>query len=119
MSFLGMLNHDLTIRRSVFDEGDPDDYGQPGRSVTTTAVKGQVQPRRMSEVRDSRSAGVELSTHVIFLPAGTDIRHADAVDWGDRRLQVVGVHEIAFGSVPHLEVDADLVTSTPVIAAGS
>ena len=114
--------HDLTIRRTAFsdDVADRDADGQPAETVTTTAVKGLVQPRSANELDDTRSAGSEVSTHVIFLPVATDILHADAVQWGDSRLQVTGIRRFDFGRLAHLEVDASLVTATPVtVGAGS
>lgn len=107
--------HDLTIRRTTFDDSvaSRDDDGQPAKTVTTSAVKGLVQPRRADELDDSRSAGSEVSDHVVFLPVDTDLRHADAIDWGTRRLQVTGVRSFEFGRLQHLEVDARLVTATP------
>lgn len=121
MSFLGLLTHDLTIRRTTFDDtpAERDDAGQPSRTVTTSAVRGLVQPRRASEVPDSRSAGSEISDYMVFLPADTDLQHADAIDWGTRRLQIVGIHPFEFGTTPHLEVDARLVTATPITNEGS
>ena len=108
--------HDLTIRRITYDDSvlSRDDDGQPSAVTTIAAVKGLVQPRRAVEVPDPRSAGSEVSDHVVFLPLDTDIIHADAIVWGDRRLQVTGVRSFEFGALAHLEVDARLVTSTPV-----
>jgi hypothetical protein len=105
--------HDLTIRRVAFDDspGSRDEAGQPSRSVTTAAVRGLVQPRQLDEIDDTRSAGSVVSDHVIFLPLGTDIAHEDAVDWGERRLEVVGVRSFEFGRLAHLEVDARMVTT--------
>lgn len=113
--------HELVIRRTTYDDTPAarDAAGQPTASVDTTDVKGLVQPRRVSEVDDSRSAGSEISDHVVFLPIGTDVIHADAIDWGDSRLQVTGVRRFEFGRLQHLEVDARLVTSTPVTVDAS
>lgn len=113
--------HALTITRVTYDDtlAGRDDEGQPTATEATAAVYGLVQPRRVREVEDTRSAGAEVSDHVVFLPAGTDVIHADAIDWGDRRLQVTGVRSFEFGGLAHLEVDARLVTSTPVTVDGS
>jgi hypothetical protein len=112
--------HDLVIRRTDFDDSVAarDDAGQPSRTVTTSEVKGLVQPRRAQELPDSRSAGAEVSDHVVFLPVGTDLVHADAIDWGDRRLQITGIRPFEFGRLQHLEVDARLVTATAVTNDG-
>lgn len=113
--------HDLTIRRTTYDDtvGLRDEAGQPSPTETTTAVKGLVQPRSVSELDDSRSAGSQVSTHVIFLPLATDIVHADAVDWDGGRLQVTGVRRFEYGRLAHLEVDAMAVTSTYAVSGGS
>lgn len=112
--------HDLTIRRTTYDDSvaSRDVDGQPAEVVTTTAVRGLVQPRRAVEIPDHRSAGSEVSDHVVFLPLGTDLVHADAIVWGDRRLQVVGIRPFEYGGLPHLEVDTRLVTSTAVTNTG-
>jgi head-tail adaptor len=109
--------HDLVIERVSYDEGTLDEARQPTAATSTTAVKGLVQPRAVREMPDPRSAGAEVGDHVIFLPIATDIRHADRVTWDDRRLNVVGVRRFDFGALRHLEVDAQLVTATPVTAA--
>lgn len=108
--------HDLTIQRTTYDDTPAarTDDGQPSATVAETEVKGLVQPRRVREVEDSRSAGSEIGDHVVFLPLGTDIIHADAIVWGTSRLQVQGVRRFEFGRLAHLEVDAQLITSTPV-----
>lgn len=108
--------HDVTIRRVTFDDtlATRDAAGQPLRSVSTVQTKALVQPRSASqagELPDSRSAGAELADYVVFLPYGTEIAHADAIDWGDRRLQVEGIRPFAFGRLRHLEVDANVVTA--------
>jgi hypothetical protein len=109
--------HELTIRHAAFDDTNRDDAGQPTRTVTETTVQGLVQPKsfvRDAELGDSRSAGSEVSDHVIFLPLDTAVDHADALDWGSSRLQVTGVRRYDFGRLPHLEVDARLVLTTTV-----
>ncbi len=113
--------HDLVISRTTYDDSvsGRDEAGQPSAVVTTAEVKGLVQPRMANEADDHRSAGSELITHVVFLPVDTDLRHADAIVWGDRRLQVTGIRAFEFGDLSHLEVDASLVTSTPMEVSGS
>lgn len=113
--------HDLTIVRTAFDDtpASRDEYGQPARATSTTAVKGLVQPKNADELADSRSAGSEVSDHVVFLPLSTDLEGADALMWGTRRLNVTGIRRFEFGSLAHIEVDARLVTPQPVsVTAG-
>lgn len=109
--------HSLTIERITYDDSvaSRDADGQPSASTTTTSVKGLVQPRITSEAEDSRSAGSQIGTHVIFMPAGTDLRHADRIVWGTRRFNPTGIRSFEFGGLQHLEVDAELVTATPVV----
>jgi hypothetical protein len=116
--------HALVIERTEYDDTDRDDAGQPTpQTPTTTDVRGLVQPRSLPnsarEVEDYRSAGSEIADHLIFLPIGTDIRHADAVLWQARRYTVTGIRRFEFGGLAHLEVDAQLVTVTPPLAVGS
>lgn len=112
--------HDLTIRRVTYDDtlAGRDAAGQPATTTASTAVRGLVQPRAAAELDDHRSAGTEVSDHVIFLPLGTDIIHADAVLWGARRLEVTGIRSFEFGRLPHIEADARLVTATAVTNDG-
>lgn len=117
--------HPLVIERTEYDDTDRDDAGQPTpQTPTATEVKGLVQPRSASgtsgtEVDDYRSAGSEIADHVIFLPDGTDVRHADAILWGARRYNITGIRRFEFGTLAHLEVDALLVTATAPLAVGS
>jgi hypothetical protein len=112
--------HALLVERTEYDDTDRDDAGQPTpQTPTTTAVRGLVQPKTASEAEDYRSAGSEIADHTIFLPIGTDIRHADAIIQGARRYNVTGVRRFEFGGLAHLEVDAQLVTVTEPLAVGS
>jgi len=108
--------HDLTLQTVAFDDTPAarDAAGQPVRTVSSSSVRGLVQPRRVEEVPDPRSAGAEISDHVVFLPLATPIEHVDAILWGSSRLQVVGVRRFDFGRLAHLEVEARLVTATAV-----
>lgn len=105
MSFAGLLVHDLTIVHAAQD-GAEDEYNLPtAGTVTQTAVKGMVQPKTAREVADSRSAGAHIGEYSIFLePMALD--PADAILFGGFRYEITGVRDLAFGSVPHLEVDA-------------
>lgn len=113
--------HSLSVERVSFDDtlANRDEAGQPVRSTSSIDVAGLVQPRRVDELDDSRSAGSAISDHVVFLPLGTDVAHEDAIIWGDRRLEVVGVRSFEFGRLRHLEVDARLVTSAGADEDGS
>lgn len=111
--------HDLSISRVAWDDGSVDEYGQPTPSAAdATAVRGLVQERTAVEQDDSRSAGSEVATHVIFLPLGTDLRGDDAILYGARRFNPTGIRTFNFGRLPHLEVDAIEVTAVPVTAGG-
>lgn len=113
--------HSLTVERVSFDDtlATRDAAGQPIRSTSSLAVAGLVQPRRVDEMDDSRSAGAAISDHVVFLPIGTDVAHEDAIIWGDRRLEVVGVRSFEYGRLAHLEVDARIVSSAATDEDGS
>lgn len=111
------LVHPLVIERSAFDPDTLDDYGQPTATTSQIEVRGLVQPRAYREADDSRSAGPELGTHVIFLPL-MEVEPADVIVKDGRRYAVQGVRRFDFGRIPHLEVDAQLVTAQP-LAVGS
>lgn len=111
--------HALSIVRVTYDDDTRDDAGQPAASTSSTDVMGLVQPRRAMEQEDFRSAGSQVADHVIFLPVATDLRAADAIIQGDRRYSVTGIRRFEFGGLAHMEVDATLVTSTPVAVGGS
>lgn len=119
MSYQARLIHELVIERVTNDAGTLDDYGQPLASVDQVDVRGLVQPRTTREVADSRSAGVEISTHVAFLPIATALGAGDAIVKGDERFQVQGVRRFEFGRSPHVEADLQLVTAGELVAAGS
>lgn len=102
--------HTLTLVRTPRDVGSLDDYGQPTAGTPSeTSVRGLLQPRTAREVAESRSAGAEIGTHVIFLPLGTDIVPSDAVIFSAQRYEVTGIREHAYGGLAHLEVDARAV----------
>lgn len=120
MSFAGRLIHSLDIVRTPFDTEDLDDWGQPvPQEPVRVSVKGLVQPKSVKEVALSHQAGAEISSHVIFLPL-VDIIAADAIEYADERYEVVGVRRYAFGTAPHLEVDARRVSGDArIVEAGS
>lgn len=108
MSFASLLVHELVIRRTPMDDTleNRDSYGNPvaGTPVETT-VRGMVQPKSARELSDYRGAGVEVGTHTIYL-APMDLDGADAITYAGDDYQITGVRSLAYGSVPHLEVDA-------------
>lgn len=109
--------HAVQVERVEYDEATIDEYGQPSPGAPVlTDVAGLVQPRsRIDELEDHRSAGSEVGDHVIFLPAGTDVRHADTILFAGDRYDIVGVRDFRYGRLAHLEVDARRVTSTPAL----
>lgn len=116
---MNRLVHDLTIQRVTYDEGTDDTYGQPTAHTTTTAVKGLVQPKSAREMEDSRSAGAQVSDHVIFLSLDADLDGSDEIRHGQLRYQPTGIRRFDFGSLQHLEVDARRVASSTEEADGS
>ncbi len=118
-----MLVHRLAIcTPTIPDPTDVDDYGDQQRGAeAVVVVQGLVQPRSAKEAPQTLEAGVELTTHVIFLlprniEGGSYIR--DEPDTG-RRFEIHGVRSHEYGTVPHLEVDALLVGSTEGPGIGS
>lgn len=115
--------HAIIVERVTWDEGTIDDDGQPTASTAAeTDVSGLVQPKRTggsatAEIDDYRSAGSEISDHVIFLPDGTDVRNDDVLRHGTRRYQITGIRRFEYGGLAHLEVDARLITPVPSVAA--
>lgn len=126
MSFRSLLIHSLALV-APSDEGTLDVDGQPAAGdPVVTPIRGLVQPRSVLERARDRAlegeAGPLIGSHVIFLelqavPAGAWISdNPDDVDAG-RRYDVVGVRRFEFGTSPHLEVDAQLVTSESLVTA--
>jgi hypothetical protein len=114
--------HPLSIVRVHYDDTPQtrDEAGQPiAGEPSSTDVLGLVQPKTAGEQDDFRSAGSQVADHTIFLPAGTDIRGSDAIVQGSRRYSVTGIRRFEFGGLAHIEVDATLVTPTPVTVAAS
>lgn len=115
-----MFIHRLSIVRVDYDDSDRDEAGQPiAGDPTSTDVLGLVQPKSAREQDDFRSAGSQVADHTILLPASADIRGSDAIVQGSRRYSVWGIRRFEFGGLAHIEVDATLVTSTPVTVSGS
>lgn len=105
MSFGGLLVHSVTIVRPV-PAGTEDEYGQPewGTPSETTAAA-MVQPKSAREADDSRSAGVVVGDHTIYLELMA-LDEGDAIIYAGDRYDIVAIRRIAFGSFPHLEVEA-------------
>ena len=105
MSFAALLSHELTVVRTPYS-GTDDEYGQPSTGTPVeTSVRGLVQPKTGREMEDSRSAGVQIADHTIFLEP-MDLAASDAIVHGGERYQVVHIRYHAYGTAPHLEVDA-------------
>lgn len=110
MSFDSLLQHTVTIERASYDNASLDEYRQPTPSTTTTDVAAMVQPRIRGarEVIDSRSAGVPIADHRVFLRE-VAITPKDAIIWDGKRFEILGIEHHAYGSVPHLELDVRLI----------
>lgn len=113
MSYTTRLIHDLTLVNPRRDSGlGLDDYGHAEVGLPEeTAVRGLVQPKDAREIALMSQAGAEISDHTVFLspmdiPTGAWIRDADG-----NRLDIRGVRRFAYGHSPHLEVDAQMITS--------
>lgn len=126
MSFRNLLVHDLALVTPT-DAGTLDADGQPAAGArVVTPIPGMVQPRSVLAHAEDRAleglAGPLIGSHVIFLelraiPAGAWISDNPAdVDAG-RRYNVLAVRRYEFGTSPHLEIDAELVTSERLVAA--
>lgn len=86
---------------------------QTGTAVVP--VDGLIQPKRAEEVAALHQAGAEVSDHVIFLDLrdlapGTWISDDQGNPGAGRRFDIIGKPAFDFGSWPHLEINARLVT---------
>lgn len=110
MSFDTLLQHTVTIERTTFDADALDEYRQPVSSTSTVDVAAMVQPRIRGarEVLDSRSAGVPIADHRVFLRE-TEVTPKDSILWEGKRFEILGIEHHAYGSVPHLELDVRLI----------
>lgn len=107
MSLAGLLTHSLSLVSPTFTTAN----GETSQTGTTTvAVAGLVQPRSAEEIAALSQAGAEVSTHVVFLELREIPNGAWISDSAGRRYDITGVRRFEFGSAPHLEVDARLVT---------
>lgn len=127
MSFASLLTHPLAIvTPSIPDPDDVDEDFKAARGPDEVVlVNGLIQPKTSAgsdrEVEASHQAGVEISTHTIFLlprQIGQGAWIRDHPDRG-RRFDITGIRSLEFGTVPHLEVDAKLVGSTEGPGVGS
>ena len=127
MSFASLLTHPLAIVTP--SRPDPDDVDERGHALpgpdAVVLVNGLIQPKTgvnsAVEAVASHQAGVEISTHTVFLlprsiEAGAYIR--DQPDRG-RRFDITGIRSYEMGTVPHLEVDVKLIGSTEGPGVGS
>jgi hypothetical protein len=114
MSFAARLIHTLTSTRTVFDDtaAVQDEYGQPQETTTEIVVPGNVQPKKADEIADTRSAGAEIATHVIFLRPMA-LSPSDSIEDTEGRVyRITGIRRYEMGRTPHLEVDCYAVDSS-------
>ena len=112
MSFDSLLVHTVTVQTVTYDENSPDERGMPARSVTSVDVAAMVQPKTEREIVNSRSAGAPIGDLTVFMRERT-IKPSDVLIWEGKRLEILGIEDHAYGSVPHLELDVRRI-SDPV-----
>lgn len=108
MSFTSLLTHELVVIRTPMDDtiAARTEYGMPRAGAPIeTAVNGLVQPRSAEEMASAASAGAEIADHKIFLPP-MDLQASDTIRYAGERYSIKGIRRFAYGSVPHLEVEA-------------
>jgi head-tail adaptor len=122
MSYASLLRHTVTIERpfvTLDGLGDVqvDEYGQPERTYDTVATSpALVQARGGREAPLVSEAGVVVSDHIVFLPAGTDVRESDRLIHNGRIYEVKLVKDAA-GQDHHLELDARLLVGEELTAS--
>lgn len=80
--------HTLTIVRGT-TTGSPDEWNQPTAGTPTeTDVRGFLQTRAGSEIRQANDQGAVASTHVAYVPPGTDITTNDRLRFDGATYQV-------------------------------
>ena len=121
MGFRGLLRHQLAIvTPGAPDPDNLDDAGFPVAGTDSVVlVPGLVQPRVSHEVKEPGNEGVLYTDFLIFLEvmnlsAASYITEADDNGplEGGNRYQINGVQPFLYGSAPHLEVYATLLTNT-------
>lgn len=120
MTFADRMIHELTILRVPLDDTVRDELGQPTEgTLEQITVMGLVQPKTAKEQADYRSAGAQISTDTIYL-LPTTLYGSDVLEDASGRLyDITGIRSLEYGSTPHLEVDAQLITPAPTVPVGS
>jgi hypothetical protein len=124
VSLAARLIHSLAIVTPRSD-GTADEYNHPAPGEPLVEpVAGLVQPRKARDIALSMQQGAELADYRIYMldrpvpDTGAWISDApDDIETG-RRYDIVGVEPHRYGRTPHLEINARLVTSTPVSSVG-
>lgn len=119
MSYAARLVHTLTHVRTPLDDRASvrDEYGQPDQTTPVrTTIRGLVQPKNAREMFDARDAGTVLADHVIFVQP-MELHGSDFFEYGGERYDITAIRTFAFGTSPHIEVDAKRIAST--LPAGS
>jgi hypothetical protein len=127
MSLRGLLRHQLAIiTPATADITDLDEAGFPNESATPSVVlvPGLVQPRDSHEVREPLNEGLMGTQYLIFLevqPLSGASYIVEADDDGPiegaRRFQIDGIQPFLYGSSPHLEVYATLMSGSFSVGA--
>lgn len=121
MSFRGLLRHQLAIvTPGAPDVTNLDDAGFPvAGDDSVVLVPGLVQPRDSHEANAPFNEGVLATDFIIFLEvmplsAASYIQEAndDGPIDGARRFQINGIQPFIYGSSPHLEVLATLMSGS-------
>lgn len=114
--------HTISIERAT--SSAVDDYNQPVRDYGSIAeVPGLIQPKTTREVALTSQAGAAVGDHTIFLgrrdvTTADRIRDITAGDDGPL-YEVLGVRDLNYGNLAHLEVDAKRVSAPAIAAPGS
>jgi len=99
--FLLLLNHRFTIsRRQLASDGQG---GWAETWVVQGSAQGRMRPASAQEIEIARQLQREI-THVLYVPAGTDIARGDLIEGGGITVEVLGVREPSLAA-HHLQVD--------------
>jgi hypothetical protein len=121
MSFRGLLRHQLAIITPGATDADVlDDAGFPvAGDPSVVNVPGLIQPRDSHEMNTPFNEGTLATDYIIFLEvmplsAASYIVEADddGPIEGARRFQINGIQPFLFGSNPHLEVLATVMSGS-------
>lgn len=113
--FESLLNNTFSISRS---RRTPD--GRGGWAVDYVEIgtaRGRIRPASSSE-RESAAQEQRLITHVLYLPAGTDVARGDRVTLGALVVDVEGIREPSRAG-HHLEIDCREVQLEESLEEGS